>query len=55
MQPQAIIELDSGEGEFVLLVARRVSARGLAVLTSVDNEALIERALRQAAKAALQG
>ena len=52
MQPQAIIEMASGEGEFVLLVARRVSANGLAVLTPVDNDALIERALRQAAKLA---
>ncbi|MBB5684433.1 PAS domain-containing protein [Sphingobium boeckii] len=55
MQPQAIIEMPSGEDEFVLLVARRVSTNGLAVLTPVTDRGLIERALRQAAKAAPTG
>ncbi|RJF93439.1 hypothetical protein [Sphingomonas cavernae] len=50
MTPQAIIELDSGEGEFVVLVARRVSKRGLAVLGAVLDDALVERAMLKAAK-----
>ncbi|MCJ8157250.1 hypothetical protein [Sphingomonas sp. LaA6.9] len=50
MAPQAIVELDSGDGEFVVLVARRVSERGLAVLGAVLDDALVARAMVKAAK-----
>lgn len=45
--PRAIIELeDSGEEEFVVLIARRVSATGLAVLGPVlGDRALVDKAL----------
>lgn len=47
MTPKAIIEIDSGDGEFVLLVARRVSERGLAVLGAVLDDNLTDRAVRK--------
>ena len=50
MTPQAIVQMESGEDEFVLLMARRVSANGLAVLAPVTDAALVERALRHTAK-----
>ena len=50
MTPQAIVQMESGEDEFVLLMARRVSANGLAVLAPVTDAALIARALRHTAK-----
>jgi len=50
MPSQAIVEIESGEGEFVLLMARRTSGNGLAVLAPVTDAALVERALRHTAK-----
>jgi len=47
MEPRAIIEMDSGEEEFVLLVARRVSTRGLAILGAVLDGDLTDRAIRK--------
>jgi hypothetical protein len=38
-----------GEAEFVLLIARRDEVGGLAVVAPVDDEALLERAIRKAA------
>lgn len=48
MAPQAIIEMESGDGEFVVLVARRVSKTGLAVLSPVLDQALVDRAVLKA-------
>jgi hypothetical protein len=38
-----------GEAEFVLLIARRDEVGGLAVLAPVEDEAMLERAIRKAA------
>ena len=48
---RTLVEIDAGEGEFVLLMARRVSATGVAVIAPVTDAALIDRALRHAARA----
>ncbi|WOK35402.1 hypothetical protein [Sphingomonas sp. C3-2] len=50
MPPRAIVQMDPGDDEFVLLVARRVSETGLAVLGSVQDESLVARAVRVAGK-----
>lgn len=48
MEPKAIIDLEAGEEEFVVLVARRISAQELAVLGVVEkDDALVKRAIRK--------
>jgi hypothetical protein len=48
--PIGWLDVDAGEGEFVLLIARRDETRGVSVLTPVpEDKALIERAIRKAA------
>jgi hypothetical protein len=47
--PRALVEIEAGDDEFVLLVARRVDAGRLAILGSVTDRALVDRAVRKAA------
>jgi hypothetical protein len=49
LRPVGHVAVDAGEDEFVLLVGRRDEVGGVAVLTAVVDEALLERALRKAA------
>ena len=47
-QPIAFVDMDAGEGEFVLLIARREADGRLAVVAPVESDAaLIERAIRK--------
>ena len=51
MPPHAIVELDSGADEFVLLVARRTLSGALAVLAPVlGDTAMVDRAVRKTAR-----
>jgi hypothetical protein len=47
--PRALVEIEAGDDEFVVLVARRVDAGRLAILGSVTDRALVDRAVRKAA------
>jgi hypothetical protein len=49
--PKGIIQMDTGDEEFVLLIARRVGNGAIGVLTAVDDADMLDRAIRKAAKA----
>jgi hypothetical protein len=46
---KAEVEIESGTGEFVILVARRTNGGRLAILAPVTDPALVDKALRKAA------
>jgi hypothetical protein len=46
---KAEVEMESGTGEFVILVARRTNGGRLAILAPVTDPALVDKALRKAA------
>lgn len=47
--PRATVDIETGDEEFVVLVARKVETGRIAILGSVADAALIEKALRKAA------
>ena len=47
-EPRATIELDTGDDEFVVLVARRVQPGSVAILAPLTDASLVEKALRKA-------
>jgi hypothetical protein len=49
-EPIAVIDMDAGETEFVLLVARRQPDGRIAVVAPVTDQALVDRAIRKAAR-----
>ena len=46
---QATLALETGDGEFVVLLARRVAPGQVAILGSLDDSALVEKAVRKVA------
>ena len=48
-EPRARVEIEAGEGEFVLLLARRAGGQALDVLGAVEDDALLAGAIRKAA------
>jgi hypothetical protein len=48
-EPRAFVEIESGDEEFVVLVARRVDGGKLAVLGPITDAALVDKAVRKAA------
>jgi hypothetical protein len=48
-EAQATLELETGESEFVVLLARRIEPGKVAILGPVDDATLIEKALRKVA------
>lgn len=47
---QAVVHMDVGDEEFVVLIARRVDAERIAVLKTIADTSLVDRALRTAAR-----
>lgn len=47
--PQATVAIETGDSEFVVLLARRVDAGQLAILGALDDAALVEKAVRKVA------
>lgn len=47
--PKAVVSIETGEEEFVLLVGRRIASGQVALLAAVHDEGLIDRAIRKAA------
>ena len=50
LAPKAKVAIDAGDAEFVILVARRAADGSLDVLAPVADEALVDRAIRKAAR-----
>jgi hypothetical protein len=50
MAPKGIIRMDTGEGEFVLLVARRVADGTIGVVAAIEDGEMLDKAIRKAAK-----
>jgi len=48
--PKGIVQMETGEGEFVLLIARRVGDGAIGVLSAVDDADMLDRAIRKVAK-----
>jgi hypothetical protein len=46
---RAEVQIDADGGEFVVLVARRTAAGQLAIVASLSDEALVDKAIRKAA------
>lgn len=51
--PKGIVTIDTGDAEFVLLIARRVADGTVGVLGAVEDGDMLDRAIRKAAKADL--
>lgn len=47
--PRAVVEIETGDAEFVVLVARRIEAGKVAILGPVTDRSLIDKAIRKAA------
>ncbi|MBS0504406.1 MAG: hypothetical protein JSS55_11515 [Proteobacteria bacterium] len=47
--PQAVIEIETGDSEFVVLLARRIEPGKVAILGPVDDTAFVEKAVRKIA------